>query len=97
MPLTIKKPAAWVPIALSMGMLAMTMYYIVKHGVGSAPNADEGAAAHFFQLWMMAEVVLIAFFAIKWLPETPRPGFAILAIQIVAVIIAAFPVFYFGL
>jgi len=96
MPLTIKKPAAWMPIALSMGMLAMIVYYIVTHGVGSAPNADEGAAAHLFQFWLLSEVVLISFFAIKWLPQTPQPGFVILALQIISVLITVFPVFYFG-
>jgi hypothetical protein len=40
---------------------------------------------------------LIAFFAIKWLPRSPKPALLILAVQLIAVLAACAPVRYFQL
>lgn len=93
-----KRPSAWVPIALSLAMLAFILTLLAIHGVPTPEqNKDEGVGAHLFQLWLVLEVLMIAFFAIKWLPQTPRPALAVLAVQIVAVLAACFPVFYLEL
>jgi hypothetical protein len=52
-------------------------------------HEDEGAPARLFQLLMVVEAVSIAFFAIRWVPEAPRPAIAILALQL---LLAAIPV-----
>jgi len=79
----LKRPSAWVPIALSLGMLVFILTYLALYGVSSPdPNADEGTSAHLFQLWLMLEVLLVAFFALTWLPRAPKQALLILALQI---------------
>ena len=94
----LKKPSAWVPIALSLAMLVFIFSYIAIVGI-SAPdqNADEGVAAHLFQLWLVLEVLMVSFFAIKWLSQRPKEALFVLAIQIIAVLAACAPVFIFEL
>jgi hypothetical protein len=64
---------------------------------GGARQADEGAAAHLWQLLMAGQIPVIAFFAIKWLPRTPGQALLILALQAVAGLGAAAPVFLLNL
>ena len=59
----IKQPSAFLPVVMSLTALAMVLGHIVMFGV--AREADEGAAAHIFQLLRVAEVPIIAFFAMK--------------------------------
>ena len=92
----LKKPSAWVPVALSLGVLAAMLFCIAVFGV-PAHEKDEGVGAHLFQMWLVVEAVMIAFFAIKWLPQKPKQAISILAIQTIAVLAACFPVFYFRL
>jgi len=58
---------------------------------------DEGTGAHLFQIWLVLEILMVSFFAIKWLPQKPKPALLILAIQIIAILAACAPVFYFKL
>ena len=94
MNLIIKQPSAWVPIVMSVAMLAFILIYIVMFGI--VYHEDEGTPAHIFQLWLVIEVFLIAYFVIKWLPQKPKETLIVLVIQIVAVLAACFPVFYYG-
>jgi hypothetical protein len=64
---------------------------------GTAREADEGTAAHLFQLLMVAEVPIVAFFAIKWLPRAPKQALQVLALQAAAGLAALAPVYYFNL
>ena len=91
----IKNPSAWIPIAMSLSMLAYIISYIMIFGI--VYHEDEGTPAHLFQLWLVLEVLMVAFFAIKWLPKTPKQALFVLAIQIVAILAACAPVFYFKL
>ena len=91
----LKKPSAWVPVALSFSILAMILIHIALFGV--VREADEGTAAHLFQIWLVLEVLMVAFFAISWLPRAPKHALFILAIQIIAALEACAPVFYFKL
>ena len=79
LPTVMKKPSALLPVALSFAALAMVLGHVVMFGV--AREADEGAAAHIFQLLMAAQVPIVAFFAIKWLPRSPRQVLWVLALQ----------------
>ncbi len=94
----LKKPSAWIPIAMSLAMLAFILTYLAIFGV-SAPNpdADEGTPAHLFQLWLVLEVLMVSFFAVKWLPQKPKQALFVLAIQIIAVVAACAPIFYLEL
>ncbi|MBZ5499628.1 MAG: hypothetical protein LAP85_24785 [Acidobacteriia bacterium] len=91
----IRQPSAFLPAAMSFVALAMVLGHIVMFGV--VREADEGAAAHIFQLLMVGEVPIVAFFAIKWLPRFPRQALQILAVQAGAALAALAPVFYFNL
>ncbi len=62
---------------------------------GIARQADEGAAAHVWQLLMVGQVPVVAFFAIKWLPTEPRQALLVLALQVGAALAAMFPVWWF--
>ena len=98
MNLLIKEPSAWIPIVLSLGTMAFIVTYISIFGIAApSPDADEGTPAHLFQIWLVLEVLMVAFFAIKWLPQRPKEALFVLVIQIVAVLAACAPVFYFEL
>jgi hypothetical protein len=45
---------------------------------GLARQADEGAEAHLWQLLMAGQVPVVAYFAIKWLPRSPRQALLVL-------------------
>ena len=96
MDLTIKKPSAWIPIAISLTVLVIMLIYIALLGVPTR-EADEGTGAHLFQIWLVLEVLMVAFFAIKWLPQKPKQALLILAIQIIAILAACAPVFFLKL
>lgn len=91
---TMKSPSAWLPIAMSLAALSLVVGHITIYG--AVREADEGTAAHLWQILMVAQIPIIAFFAIKWLPRTPGPALAVLALQGIAGLAAA-PVFYFNL
>jgi len=93
----LKKPSAWLPIVLSLAALGLILASIMIVGDPTTPPEDEGTAAHLFQLWLVLEAILIMFFAIKWMPQKPYETSFILAIQVLAVLAACFPVFYFHL
>jgi len=92
---TIKHPSAWIPLAMSFAALALVLGYLAINGV--VHEADEGAAAHIWQILMAGQLPFVAFFAIRWLPSAPKPALMILALQLVAVIAACAPVFLFKL
>ena len=87
------RPTALIPIAMSLAALATVMAYAAMFGV--ARQADEGTAAHIWQLLMAGQVPVVAFFAIRWLPLEPRQALLVLAFQIAAALAAMFPVWWF--
>jgi hypothetical protein len=91
----IQRPSAFVPVAMSLAALATVLLHIARFGI--AREADEGAAAHIWQLLMAAQMPVIAFFAIRWLPRAPKEGLAVLSVQLGAVLAALAPVFLLGL
>lgn len=92
---TLKKPSALLPLAMSFAALAVVLVHVARFG--AAREADEGAAAHFWQILMAGQLPVIAFFAIKWLPRTPRQALLVLALQAVAALAALAPVFFLNL
>jgi len=91
----LRAPSAWLPLAMSALALALVVAHVLTSG--GVREADEGTAAHLWQLLMLAQLPVIAFFAFTSLPQRPRDALAILALQAVAVVIAAAPVFVLGL
>ena len=91
----IRRPLAWIPVAMSLAILAMVLTTI---GIsGAVQQEDEGTQAHIFQLWLVLEVVLVTVFAVAWVPRRPRQALVVLAIHILCVLAACAPVFYFRL
>jgi hypothetical protein len=88
-----RRPSALIPIAMSVAALATVMSYAAMFG--TARQADEGTAAHVWQLLMAGQLPVIAFFAIKWLPVEPRQALWVLALQVGAALGAVFPVWWF--
>lgn len=87
----LKQPSAFLPVAMSLGALATVAIFVALHG--TAPQADEGAAAHIWQLLMVAQAPIVLYFAIKWVSRSPRQAVPILALQIGAALTAMAPVF----
>jgi len=88
---TVKQPSALIPLAMSCAALAIVLGHIALSGVGR--EADEGSAAHLWQLLMAGQLPVVAFFAIKWLPRSPRQALLVLALQAGAALAALAPVF----
>ena len=91
----IRKPSAFLPVAMSFAVLVMLFAYFVRFGV--VREVDEGTAAHLFQILMAAQLPIIAFFAVKWLPRFPRQALEVLALQVGAALTACAPVYIFRL
>lgn len=89
----LKRPSALIPIVMSAAALLTVVLYAVMFG--TARQADEGSAAHAWQLLMAGQVPIVAFFAIKWLPAKPGPALGVLALQVGAALAAMFPVWWF--
>jgi len=89
----LRRPSALIPLAMSVAALATVIGYAAMFGI--ARQANEGAAAHVWQLLMAGQVPVIAFFAIKWLPTEPRQALLVLALQVGAALAAMFPVWWF--
>jgi len=90
-----KQPSAFLPVAMSLAALATVLAHVVLFGV--AREADEGTAAHIWQLLIAGQMPIVAFFAIKWLPRAPRQAVYILALQAAAGLAALAPVFILNL
>ncbi len=95
LPRMMRQPSAFVPIAMSLLALATIALHIARFGTAREP--DEGAAAHIWQLLMAAQVPVIAYFAIQWLPRAPREATLVLALQIGTMLAALAPVYFLGL
>ena len=89
---SLKLPSAYLPVAMSLVALGIVLAHAAIYGV--VHEADEGAAAHIFQLLMAGQIPVVLYFAIKWLPRDPRPALLVLALQ-AGVGIAAFAAVFF--
>ena len=89
-----RQPSAVIPIAMSLAALATVLYHIARFGI--APQADEGTAAHIWQLLMAGQLPVVAFYALKWLPRAPRMALQVLALQLGAAFAALAPVYWLG-
>ena len=90
-----KRPSAFLPVAMSLMACALVLGHIALFGIQR--EADEGAVAHFFQLLMAAQVPLVAYVGLRWLPREPRAALPLMAIQVLAALLALAPVFLLGL
>ena len=88
-------PSALVPMAMSLAALAVVLGHLAL--MGAVSQADEGPAAHIFQLLLVGQVPVVAFFAVKWLPRLPAEAMHVIATQAAAAMLALAPVVLFNL
>jgi tryptophan-rich sensory protein len=91
----LRQPSAFLPVIMSAIALATVLTHVAVYG--AARVADEGTAAHVFQLLIVAQLPIVAYFAIKFLSRTPRPALIVLIIQACAGLAALAPVFFLHL
>lgn len=91
----LKKPSAFLPIAMSFTALTIVLVSIAAFGV--VHEHDEGATAHIWQLLMGGQMPVLLLFALKWLPRAPKQALFVLALQTGAVLAAMAPVYYLKL
>ena len=83
----LRRLSAWLPIAMSLAALGLVMWFVASFGVVRGAH-DEGAAARVFQILMVAQIPIVGYFALTWLPRAPRPAAVILAIQLLTALAA---------
>ncbi|MGE0354405.1 MAG: hypothetical protein AB7I33_02930 [Gemmatimonadales bacterium] len=74
-----KQPSAVIPLAMSLAALLLVLGHAAMFGV--VHEADEGTAAHIFQILMAGQVPIVAWFALKWLPRIPGAAIRVLLLQ----------------
>ena len=87
----LKRPSAFVPIAMSLAALTLVLGTLAVYGI--VRGGDEGTAAHLFQLLLVAQLPIVALFAITWLPKSPKEALVVLLLQAAAGLAALAPVF----
>jgi hypothetical protein len=96
----LKEPSASVPLAMSLAGLALVVLKVlgdlVTYGA-VVHEADEGTAAHVWQLLMVGQAPVMALFAIKWLRRAPGQTLCILALQTGAALASIAAVFFLRL
>lgn len=97
----LKQPSAFLPLAMSLGalgVLAGAAIYGLLHGAGGIiRQPDEGTAAHLWQLLMAAQLPVLLYFAVKWLPRAPKQTLYVLALQAGAALASMAPVYFLNL
>jgi hypothetical protein len=86
-----KQPSAFLPVAMSLAALITLLVAFVVGGL--VRETDEGTAAHIWQLLMGGQIPIVAYFAIKWLPQAPRQAPYVLALQVGLALAALAPVY----
>jgi hypothetical protein len=81
-----RSTSAVAPVVMSLAALALVLIHVARYGL--VHEADEGTSAHLFQLLMVLQVPVIAFFAIKWLPQAPGKALVVLAAQFLTALAA---------
>jgi hypothetical protein len=91
----VRKPSAYLPMAMSLTALSVVIIHITVYGI--TREADEGTAAHIWQLLMAGQMPVLAFFATKWMPRAPKQTLLVLGLQAVAAAASLAPVFFLNL
>jgi hypothetical protein len=89
---SMKQPSAFLPLAMSLTALGVVLGHVAIYGV--VHEADEGAAAHIWQLLMAGQIPIVVFFVVKWLPRAPMRALRVLALQATGVLASCAAVFF---
>ena len=88
----LRRPSAAAPVAMSLAALALVLIHFARYGI--VHEVDEGTSAHLFQILMVLQVPIIAWFAARWLPQKPGPAMRVLALQAAGIVAAFASVFF---
>jgi len=91
-PSPLKAWSAWVTIAIPVLLLGLVFRYVAIHG--AVGQADEGLEAHLFQLLMPVQLLVMAYFALTWLPRSPGRALIVLTLQVAATIAVVAAVYW---
>jgi hypothetical protein len=86
-------PSGFAPVAMSACALAVIAGHVLTSG--TAPQADEGSAAHVWQLLMAGQLPFVGWFALRWVPERGPRAIAVSALHAASISAALFPVWWF--
>lgn len=89
-----KKASALIPVLMSLTALVLVAAQISIHGL--SPEPDEGALAHLYQLLVVGQIPVIAFFGVRWFRLAPSQGWRVVAAQGLALAAALLPVYVLG-
>ena len=74
----LRQPSTYLPLAMSLAALTLVLGHAAVYGV--VHEADEGTAAHVWQILMAAQLPIMAYFLLKWLPRRPGESLQVLAV-----------------
>lgn len=74
----LRMPSAFLPLAMSLAALLLVLGHAAVFGV--VHEADEGAAAHTWQILMAGQVPILGYFMLRWLPVRPRESLKLLVL-----------------
>lgn len=74
-----KRTSAFLPVLMSLTALSLVLTHYALYGI--VHQEDEGTAAHLFQLLLAAQLPIVGFFALRWIPVHPGRALLVLAIQ----------------
>ncbi|MEQ7874692.1 hypothetical protein ABDK56_11885 [Sphingomonas sp. ASV193] len=90
-----RKPSGYAPVLMSLLALCVVLMAISTGHTRREP--DEGTSAHIWQLLIAGQLPFLLWFASRWLRRDLKSGLPVLGAQIVAIAVAAFPVWLLGL
>jgi len=89
-----KKASAIVPVVMSLLALMLVAVQVLIHGLG--PEPDEGTLAHLYQLLVVGQIPVVAYFGLRWFRLAPLQGLRVVVAQGFALAAALLPVFMLG-
>lgn len=90
MKLLVRRPIAFVPIAMSLAALTVAVITVAIYGTHR--EQDEGAAAHMFQLLVAGQLPVIGLLLLQWRQFEPKAALRVLTLQVGAIATAMLPV-----
>ena len=94
-PSLFRQPSAYLPIVMSAAAILVVLGHVAVYG--TAREADEGTAAHLWQLMIAGQLPVVAYFAVTRLLQSPRSALPVLATQAAALLGALAPVYFLDL
>ena len=94
-PSVFRRPSAFLPLLMSVAAFAILAAHVLMFG--PAHEADEGTSAHLFQLLMVGQVPVVAYFVLTSRRRAPHRVLLVLGAQLLAAAGAMAPVALLGL